>query len=583
MNTLASQVSIFSGPPDDGPTRAGHGPNLYEWMQTQPDAAAHCTLFDNGANTFAPRQIYGEYLCEALDAIVRHFPTPHRLQPLLGRVDDAIWNTDASFQLTLGDGRANVHADVVILATGHSTSTPSLNELQRLHAAKSSPACEYTKGDAAADFDLDNIRAGEPVGVIGLGLGFHDVVAALTTGRGGRFIEEGDQLVYVASGREPKIVAGSRSGLPIPARGLNQKAIGATYAAVFFTREAVAAVHGIEEASHNRSQLSFNRHLRPLILAELEHVYYTTWLRQTAGEEAAQRFAQEHIERRAPQQPIPADLVASFGLKSVAPLDLEKRARPFAGAKYNSAEDFRQAWRAYLELDLREARLSNLGSPLKAALDVLRDVRDTLRSAVEFDSLDEHSLQIEFRDQFAPLCGLLAAGPPATRICQLLALDRAGVISIVGPDMEVTYDAAEDCFVLHSPYVGRQDYSVRRLIDSRVPFPSLSQNCNPLLQSMQKRGLICAYQHNERKGLLTGGIDILPDSFEAVSDGGRAHTNLFAIGLPTESPRWFTQVGSATPGVVSRFTEDAIAVARGALASVPRVYESDNALEESAK
>lgn len=46
----------------------------------------------------------------------------------------------------------------------------------------------------------------------------------LTTGRGGQFEPGADgYLIYRPSGKEPKIVAGSRLGVPLKAKGRNEK------------------------------------------------------------------------------------------------------------------------------------------------------------------------------------------------------------------------------------------------------------------------------------------------------------------------------------------------------------------------
>jgi methylaspartate mutase epsilon subunit len=42
------------------------------------------------------------------------------------------------------------------------------------------------------------------------------------------------------------------------------------------------------------------------------------------------------------------------------------------------------------------------------------------------------------------------------------------------------------------------------------------------------------------------------------------------LGIPSEGQRWFMQVGSARPGPWTDFTGDADAIARDALAALPR-------------
>ncbi len=51
-----------------------------------------------------------------------------------------------------------------------------------------------------------------------------------------------------------------------------------------------------------------------------------------------------------------------------------------------------QVWlRTFLDFDVQEARRGNIVSPWKAACDVLRDVRDNLRNAIDFGALSAES------------------------------------------------------------------------------------------------------------------------------------------------------------------------------------------------
>ena len=173
------------------------------------------------------------------------------------------------------------------------------------------------------------------------------------------------------------------------------------------------------------------------------------------------------------------------------------------------------------------------------------------------------SFETEFKQEFAPLCSLLAAGPPAIRGKHLLAIEAAGLLRIIGPGLQIRCDAERDCFRMLSSSVPGHDEEVNVLIDSRVPFPSLSESRNSLLLSMRQQGLVRPYIRLGEDGLTTdGGIEVMPTTFEVVGRSGKVNPRIFAIGIPTESPRWFTQVGSATPGVTSRFTLDAQAVAQ---------------------
>jgi hypothetical protein len=133
--------------------------------------------------------------------------------------------------------------------------------------------------------------------------------------------------------------------------------------------------------------------------------------------------------------------------------------------------------------------------------------------------------------------------------------------------MTVRCDPDADCFRMSSPVVRGSDEPVTVLIDSRVPFPSLVRTEDVLLRRMWRRGLLRPFRRTSggRPEQDLGGIDVEPDRFRVIDRDGAVNCRIFAIGLPTESPRWFTQVGSATPGSVSRFTLDAKAVGAGVI------------------
>jgi hypothetical protein len=88
-------------------------------------------------------------------------------------------------------------------------------------------------------------------------------------GRGGRFEETTDGgLLYRASGREPRLWAGSRRGVPYHSKisaALRGEAPGELR---FFTAEAVSAL------LERHTELDFRAHLWPLIAKEAGYGYY---------------------------------------------------------------------------------------------------------------------------------------------------------------------------------------------------------------------------------------------------------------------------------------------------------------------
>ncbi|WP_189492121.1 FAD/NAD(P)-binding protein [Streptomyces antnestii] len=533
MNTVAGQITMYSGVPDGGPWRPGAGPALDEWACATEGEA------DLGPDDYAGRQTYGRYL-KSVFATIRESLPPHvELIALNRRVIALERRPVGGWLVELDQMPFLVAADQVLLATGHPVNTPDPFEQRMLDFAGARDGVHYLHGDSAADMPLgtDTIPAGTTVAVKGLGLSFYDVMLALTTGRGGEFKRGTDgTLTYLPSGQEPKIVAGSRSSLPIPARGVNQKAPDHTYAPVFLTRETILGAQQEQQRDHGHGQLSFNRHVLPLILKELDLVYQETH-RDSGG-----------------QEPLP-------------PLDLDALARPFTGEAFASPATFHERLLEVMRDDLQQAYLGNARGPLKAALDVLRDTRAVVRLAVDYGGLLPASHHDEFVREFLPGNALLSAGPPVERVEQLVALIEEGTVEIAGPDTRFDICETSGRFTVSSPRVTDSLSQARVLIDARVPTPDLRRDTSRLTRSLLASGVISEYRRTGPLGDShpTGGLNITRSPFHVIDAEGAFHDDLYALGIPTEHTRWFTQVGSGKPGLNTLFRQDAAAIAEAML------------------
>lgn len=561
MNTVSGEVTIFSGPQDAGPARAGAGPSLYEWWRTT-DAAA-------GPDTCAPRAVYGRYLCYALDRVEETLPAAVlRVRRFTGHYVEALQpDGGGGYELRLADGR-RLTADRVVLTTGHTL--PRLDAARQAlqHFASERAGLHYIRGDSAVDMPLDRLPAGSPVGILGLGLSFYDVVCALTVGRGGHFTEEPDgSLRYHPSGREPVLTAGSRSGVPLPARGVNQKGSAHSYRPRLFTRERM-------REARRRGRLDFRRDVLPWLLAEVELVRDETELRHLYGADIACRFAararQAACETTGDPQLAVAHVASRSGLEGIRPVDLDAMSEPFRGLHFADAETYQRALAAFLRQDLAHAAQGNVDGTYKACLDTVRDVRGVIREAVDFSGLTPESHR-DFLRAFVPVISRLTTGPPAVRLRQVLALLDAGVLRIVGPGAHFAADPRSGRFRVHSPQVDGGATALDTLIDARIPEPDLRRSDDELSVQLRDGGLLTTYANRGAGGteFATGGVDVTPSPFHPVRADGRPETGVYVLGIPSEFTRWFTQVGSGRPGVRGDFTADADAIARDALRGAP--------------
>ncbi|GAA1946198.1 FAD/NAD(P)-binding protein [Streptomyces durmitorensis] len=539
MNTVVGQITMYSGVPDEGPARPGAGPSLGEWIAQRATTHGEPLL---GADDYASRRRYGQYLRSVHRTITDHLPANVELSEIRGSVTSVVAGSHGGYALELDRSPYLIDADKVLIATGHPQNAPDPQEAELLDFAERHPGTTYLCGDSAADMPLavEDIAPGSTVGIRGMGLSFYDVMLSLTVGRGGGFSRTRDgRLRYVPSGLEPKIVTGSRSGLPIPARGRNQKLPDHTFTPRHLTKEAVAAARERRYAATGTDRLRFNEDVLPLLLKDLDDVYR-------------------------------AAHTASGSTEPLPPLDLWALARPFRDARFDSPAAFRDRLLDVIREDLAQAALGNVEGPLKAALDVLRDIRNVVREAVDFGGLHPDSHTDEFQRDFVPVNALLSAGPPIERVEQLVALIESGVVEVAGPATRFTADEAGGRFRIGSPQVAGSEHSAETLIDARIPTPNLHRDVSPLTRSLIAEGLVSEFVHEDPlsgRSRATGGLNVTMAPFHAISAEGTVRYGLYALGIPTEHARWFTQVGSGKPGLNTLFRQDADAIALDMLRS----------------
>jgi FAD-NAD(P)-binding len=551
MNTPCGEVTMFSGPPDSGPSRPGAGPSLAEWWSAyQPGF--------QGRGGYAPRALHGKYMRWVTDVLETTLPAGVRLHRVTAAVDD-LEPTSLGYRLDLSTGD-HLLVDKVVLTTGH----PRLDQVGQFREfeafAAARPHLRYFAADSAVSMPLDTIPAGSFVGLLGLGLTFYDLMLALTVGRGGTFVEDGPGLRYVPSGREPVLVGGSRSGVALPARGVNQKPATLAFRPTLFTTERVCRGRVFGE-------IDFGLHVLPWILAEIELVYYRTEVRERFGAEAAEEFTAAVVAAAGSASPDIRPVAVAHGVAHLTPFDFERLARPFAGMTFSTVEEFEKALDDHVRADIEHALLGNYASPVKAALDVLRDTRWVVREITDFGGLTPDTHRDEFLSRFAPRSALLAAGPPLVRIRQAEALRAAGLLRLVGPDARFGIDG--DCFVLSSPAVSGSRVEVETLIDARIANPNVFLDRSPLTRNLVRRGIWNGFTNGSGDTAFhTGGVAVTRSPFHPLDRHGRPNTDLHVLGVPTEHTRWFTFVGSGRPGPWNEFTRDADAIAGTVLTAV---------------
>ncbi|WP_063837847.1 FAD/NAD(P)-binding protein [Streptomyces sp. MUSC 125] len=591
MNTVACQVSVFTDASlaIDGPIE--EGPSLYEWLQCQlrGDLDEQGLLLTEeglaearalGPDSYPTRAIYGHYLQWVFGRLVETAPAhveirTHRAEAVA--LDDASAMAPEGAdggapaqQLTLSNGTVIGGLDAVILAQGHLPAqlTPTEAELTAFAEAN---GLQYLPPANPADVDVDRIPPGETVILRGMGLNFFDYMALFTAGRGGSFERDIEgRLVYHPSGREPRIFTGSRRGIPYHSRGENEKGPHGRYWPRLLTAEKAAEFRARAESG---DWVRFGTDLWPMISAEVESVYYAALLtgRGADGDAFAERYlaAQPGAER--------ADLLVEAGIASEDHWDWERISRPYGDREFPDSDSYRAWLLDHLRADVVHARAGNVSGPLKAALDVMRDLRNEIRLAVDHRGLEGNSHRDDLDGWYTPLNAFVSIGPPVSRTAELIALIEAGIVEVAAPGLrvEAVTDDQGPAFAAWSTVLPDQRCTAATLVEARLPEPDLRRTADPLLRHLLDSGQCAPYRLSGECGTSyeTGGLDVTERPYRIVDAAGRPHPRRFAYGVPTESVHWITAAG-IRPGVGSVTLEDSDAIAAAALATEPALPEA---------
>ncbi|MET9418335.1 FAD/NAD(P)-binding protein [Streptomyces klenkii] len=584
LNTTCSQVSPFPEEATVGDTVGDRGPNLYEWVRERGLRLAEdgYTLVSAGSagsadsagpegpasreireDDYLPRRILGEYLSWFLQRVLDRAP---------GHLVIRFHRTEAAELTVLPDGNRRIVLDdggvltapFVFLTTGH-TPPAALPEQDR-------PLGEHRRVreiyPPVSRFAA--IQPGRTVALAGTGLSGMDALAALTLGRGGKYTTTADgALEYVPSGDEPRILLYSRTGLPFRARPRANRE-GRLYEPLAFTAEAVDRLR----ADAPEDGLSLHGDLLPLLRTEMRIAFHLRCAALLGDDPAAEkrtaedRTAQDRTaeDRTAEERMADAlrEAAAAGRLDSelaglddkhrtaFGTLDPEELLFPETGG-LSGSRAYQDWYGGRLAEDLEQAELGLAGSPLKAALEVLRDRRELIRRAVDFAGLDEKSHD-EFYGSFTAVLNRAVTGPQLDRHQELLALLRAGVVAVpFGPAPEVAWDEAGACWRLSStrlaePYSATADW----LCHATSGQPDVDRTGSRLLAGLVRTGTIRRHRSavaNSRGVDLTRGL-------HPVGSDGAADERMWVLGPLSEGTTFYNHY-VPSPGGFSRALSDA--------------------------
>ena len=560
MNTVTSQITVYTDASSriDGPVEPG--PSLWEWTSTtdhrDPETLREARTL--GPNSYPTRAFYGSYLRDCFHRIVAGAPSHvtvrvHRSHAVA--MADTHDVTGGSQAIRLANGTRLNDLDAVVLAQGHVPSRLTPHQ-ERTAGLARDHHLKYVPPANPADVDLSGIEPGEPVLLRGLGLNFFDYLTLLTAGRGGRFHRSGTGLRYVPSGREPLLYASSRRGVPYHARGENEKGAFGRYLPRLLTPERIEQLR--------RRPVRFSEDLWPLIAREVECVYYETLLEAHGRGAERAGFGEKYLA-----DPDSVAVLDAYRIELEDRWSWEQLTKPYGTRRFAGRAEFRAWVLEHLAADVAHARAGNVRGPLKAALDVLRDLRNEVRLAVDHGGLVGESHRDELERWYTPLNAYLSIGPPVSRIEEMIALIEAGVLVLTGPGTQLRINTAEPAFLALSTDVPGPTVRARVLIEARLPEPDLRRTRDPLMRHLVDTHQATPYRIARSNGTdyETGGLAVTERPYRLLDARGRPHPHRFAYGIPTEAVHWATAAG-IRPGVDSVTLADSDAIARAVLGPV---------------
>src|SRR5262249_6323360 len=159
-----------------------------------------------------------------------------------------------------------------------------------------------------------------------------------------------------------------RRGVPHHARGENQKGPVGRHQPVFLTPPVI-------ERLRKSGRVRFMRDVWPLIDKEARAVYYATLLAQRLTPARVAEVSRLYVELLRSSDD-DSELLARFGVVEEELWNWERIAKPYGEKAFTDQADYQRWLLGYLRSDAREAKRGNVSSPLKAALDTLRDLRN---------------------------------------------------------------------------------------------------------------------------------------------------------------------------------------------------------------
>ncbi|MFF2051448.1 FAD/NAD(P)-binding protein [Leifsonia sp. NPDC058194] len=531
LNSMVEDVTMFT---DDSCTIAGPvrpGPSLLEWVEGVRDGSIGDLRIDDpivaaelsglGRGDFPTRRLQSHYLDWFLRRAVDALDDGVSLVVHRDAVR-AVEGDDGPQTVRLAGG-GSLTVDGVVYALGHAGSDP-VGDADRFSAFAARHGLDYLAPAFTADADLDAFGPGRTVAVRGFGLAAVDLLVLLTEGRGGRYSRDGDGdgggvLRYTPSGLEPRLLIGSRRGVPYRSK-ISSRLVGAPPALHHLTPEVVAHLAASPE------RLDFRRDVWPLIARELVHGYYRELF---TGHPERVRVAwpefETALDRVGPDGDEYRALVSSAVRDQADELHLDAFDRPLDGLRFDDADVLQEWLRGHLRDDLHR-RTDQGHSATLGLFTALLHALFAIAPHLAGELWTEESRRRDVVGWWPGYFSYVASGPPGHRLEELVALSEAGIVTFAGAGIRVEADDEAGVFRIGSASVAGET-AVTALIDAWLPAASAETSDEPALRDLVE----------SRAGTVRHGqVRVSEDDSRLLRPNGEPHPARWAIGPFTTAP-----------------------------------------------
>lgn len=537
LNSMAGDVTMFT---DASCTIEGpivNGPDLATWAKDVREGRIRHIDIDPIADpelaeelqtltptSFPTRRLHERYMTwfleQAVDGLSEGSKVMWHREEVVSVADDE----SGAQVVTLSNGD-QLTTDLVIYSFGHLGSELT-GEARYFNDFAALKGANYLPPSYTADIDLGEFEPGDEVIVRGLGLVAIDLIVLLTLGRGGRFLRTAEgNLEYRPSGHEPKLLLGSRRGVPYRSK-VSSIPRGEPYVPRYFNAD---VARRIAEATPG---LDFSEHLYPLIRREMLHAYY---LELFTGSPDRVTMAWAEFVAGLDDLDLDGDAYAVLVEKAIPDpadrLDLGYLDRPLAGIRFGSAHALQQWTREYIQHNVERStnpRYSEMQALFSGVLYAFMSASEIATSP----NWDPTSFTREYQRRWYKFFSYIASGPPPERLEQLHALSEAGVVEFLGAGVLVSADNETGEFVAKSATIPGERRT-RALVDAWLPEPSVEHTDSRVLRDLLESG---AGREQRVSSISNGLVEVRMSDSRLIRGGGGVHPRRFAVGPGTSRP-----------------------------------------------